>query len=148
MSSATITINTGQQITTQYDLEKIFLWGNRYENDNYVNNFSYSTITLLTGTVMGRVASTGVLIPSTASAVDGSQYPIGILARDVVNLAAGATQLCAICIAGDVAANLLIFTFGDTLDTVVNGRRYRDRLQADSSGIILRPRTLMTDFDN
>ena len=66
MSSATITINTGQQITTQYNLEKLFLWGNRYENDNYVNNFSYSTITLLAGTVMGRVASTGVLIPSTA----------------------------------------------------------------------------------
>jgi hypothetical protein len=148
MSSAIITINTGQQITTQYNLEKLFLWDNRYESDNYVNNFSYSTITLLAGTVMGRVASTGVLIPTTASAVDGSQYPIGVLARDVVNLAAGATQLCAICIAGDVSAPLLIFTFGDTLDTVVNGRRYRDRIQADSAGIILKGRTEMTAFDN
>lgn len=148
MSSATITINTGQQITTQYDLSKLFIWANRYENDNYVNNFSYSTITLLAGTVMGRVAGTGVLIPSTASAVDGSQFPIGVLARDVVNLAAGATQQCAICIEGDIAADLLIFTFGDTLDTVVAGRRYRDRLQADSAGIILRARTEMTNFDN
>ena len=148
MSSATITINTGQQITTQYNLEKLFLWSNRYENDNYVNNFSYSTITLLAGTVMGRVASTGVLIPSTASAVDGSQYPIGVLARDIVNMAAGSTQLCAICIAGDVSAPLLIFTFGDTLDTVVNGRRYRDRIQADSAGIVLRGRTEMTGYDN
>lgn len=148
MSSATITINTGQQITTQYNLEKLFLWGNRYENDNYVNNFSYSTITLLAGTVMGRVASTGVLIPSTASAIDGSQFPIGVLARDVVNLAAGATAQCAICVAGDVSANLLIFTFGDTLETVVAGRRYRDRIQADSMGLKLVFRTEMTDYDN
>lgn len=148
MSSATITINTGQQITSQYNLEKLFLWNNLYENDNYVNNFSYSTITLLAGTVMGRVASTGVLIPSTASAVDGSQFPIGVLARDVVNLAAGDKQQCAICISGAVSAPLLIFTFGDTLDTVVAGRRYRDRLQADSAGLILRQRTEMTGFDN
>lgn len=149
MSSASIRINTGQQITTDYDLSKIFLWNNRYENDSYVNNSGYSTIDLLAGTVMGRIASTGVLVPCLASAVDGSQFPIGILAQDVIGLPSGSTKQCAICVAGDVAAGKVIFKYGDNLETVVSGRRFRDRIQSDSVGIkLVFNSTEMTDFDN
>lgn len=148
MSSATIRVNTGQQITTDYDLSKIFIFDNRYENDNYVNNSNYNPITILAGTVMGRVAVTGVLVPSLASANDGSQFPIGILARDVVGLAGGTTVQCSICVSGDVAEDKVIFFFSDTLETVVNGRRYRDRIQSDTVGVLLRKRTEMTDYDN
>ncbi len=141
-------VNTGQQITTDYDLSKIFIWENRYEGDNYVNNSNYSPITLLAGTVMGRVSATGVIVPCLASAVDGSQIPVGILAQDIIGLVGGGTKSAAICIAGDVAEDKVIFYYSDTLETVVSGRRYRDRIQGDTAGIVLRKRTEMTDFDN
>jgi len=147
MSSINTRVNTSQQITTDYDVSKIFIWDNRYEADNYVNNSGYSTVTLQPGTVMGRIASTGILVPCLASAVDGSQFPIGILAETVV-LTAGQTKGCQICISGDVAEDKIIFFYGDTLDTVANGRRFRDWIQASTAGVILRKRTEMTDFDN
>lgn len=148
MSSANIRLNTGQQITTDYDISKIFIFNNRYENDNYVNNSNYSPLTLLAGTVMGRIASTGYMTPCLASAVDGSQIPRGILAHDVVNLAGGANQKIAICVSGDVAENKVIFFYGDSLETIVQGVRYRDRIQADTVGVLLRKSTEMTDYDN
>lgn len=157
MSAISNPINTGQQMTTNYDLSKIFVFNNRYETDNYVNNSSYNPITILAGTVMGRVALTGVLVPFVSTSNDGSQYPIGILAQDV-QLAAGQTAQCSICIAGDVAAEKVILwsnqggstTSGDTLDTIVSGtqRRVRDMIQSHSVGIILRPGTEMTGYDN
>jgi hypothetical protein len=149
MSSATVRVNTGQQITTDYELGKIFLWNNRYENDSYVNNSNYNPQTILAGTVMGRVTVTGFLQPSNAAAVDGSQRPIGILAQDIIGLASGSTRRASICVAGDVDANKCIFLFGDTMETVADGRRFRDRIQADSVGIkLIFGSTEMTDFDN
>jgi len=150
MSSVNIgRVNTGNQITSDYDLSKIFLFNNRYEADNYVNNYTYGSLNLLAGTVMGRIASTGSLVPCDASAVDGSQFPIGILAHDLLNLQSGEVRAgVTICISGDIAAEKLIFITGNTLDTVVNGRRFRDRIQSDSVGLLLRTVTDMTDFDN
>lgn len=146
MSSYNTRLNTGQQITTDYDLSKIFIWNNRYENDSYINNSNYNPITLLVGTVMGRIASTGYIVPCYASAVDGSQDPIGVLANDII-LSAGQSKQASICIAGDVASNKLIFLYGDSLETVVAGKRMKDRIQANSL-IILRASTEMTDYDN
>lgn len=148
MSSASIRINTGQQVTTDYEIGKIFLFQNRYENDSIIQNFGYSTISLLAGTVMGRVSATGYLYPSRADANDGTQFPVGVLAQDVIALAAGATQRVSICIAGDVAQEKLIFTFGGNINQLVSGKMYRDRIQTDSAGIILRPSSEMTDYDN
>lgn len=147
MSSVNTRINTGQQITTDYDVSKIFIWNNRYEGDSYVNNSGYSSVTLYPGTVMGRIAGSGVLVPCLASANDGSQFPIGILV-DQITLLAGQTKACMICISGDVAEDKVIFFYGDNLETVVAGRRFRDRIQADTAGVILRKRTEMTDYDN
>jgi len=148
MSSINQRVNTGQQLTTDYDLSKIFVWNNRYENDVYVNNSNYNPETILVGTVMGRVTNTGFLQPCSASATDGSQRPIGILANDVVSLAGGSSKKCTICVSGDIAAEKLIFFFGDTLDSIADGRRFRDRIGADSVGLKLVFATEMTDFDN
>lgn len=148
MSSINIRVNTGLQITTDYDLAKIFVWNNRYENDSYVNNSNYNPVTILAGTVMGRITTTGYVQPSSASAVDGSQRPIGILANDVVQLAGGTSKKVSLCVSGDVAAEQLIFFFGDTLETVSDGRRFKDRIQADSVGLKLVYRTEMSGFDN
>ncbi len=148
MSFGTVRNQTGVQVTTDFNVSKIFILNNRFEGDSETNNYTYSTLDLFVGTVMGRVRGTGVLVPSKASAVDGSDVPVGILAQDLLGMVAGETRTCTICIAGDVAQEQLIFIDGDTLDTVVNGRRYRDRIQGDTAGIILRSVTGMTDYDN
>jgi hypothetical protein len=142
--------NIGQrQITTDYDLSKIFVFGNRYENDNYVNNSNYNPLTLLTGTVMGRVTATNAVVPCYGSAVDGSQDPIGVLATDLIAIPGGSNvQNIPLCVEGDVIANKLIFLYGDTLDTIVNGKRMRDRIGSNSVGLKLVASTEMTDFDN
>lgn len=149
MPSANIRLNTGNQITTDYEYSKIFLFNNRYEDDSdaYVNNSGYSTLTLLAGTVMGRVTGSGQLKPCYVGATDGSQEPVGILAHDIVNLPSGSSANVVICIGGDVAQKKVIFLFGDTLETQANGRRYKDRIQTNTT-IILRGGEEMTDYDN
>ncbi len=149
MSSATVRTNTGSQITTDYELGKIFLLDNRYETDNYVNNSNYNPQTIPAGTVMGRVTNTGYLQPVNAAATDGSQRPIGILAQDIIALPGGTSKRASICVAGDVDANKIIFLFGDTLESIADGRRFRDRIQADSVGIkLVFGSTEMTGYDN
>ncbi len=149
MSSGTIRSNTGSQITTDYDLGKIFIWNNRYEDDTeaYVNNSGYSSINLYAGTVMGRVANSGQLKPCYVGSTDGSQLPRGVLAHDIIGLEAGQSANARICIGGDVAQRKLIFLFGDSLETIVNGVRYKDLIQQNTT-IILRGGEEMTSFDN
>lgn len=145
MSSVNQRLNTGQQATTDYDLSKIFLLDNRYESDSYVNNSGYATLTLLAGTVMGRIAGTNTLAPTISGYTDGSQIPIGVLAQDVT-LLAGQSKQVSICIRGDVAANKLIFLGGDNLNTVIAGRTMKDHLQ--QYGPLVRTSTETTDYDN
>lgn len=145
MSSVNQRLQGTQQVITDYDLSKIFLFNNRYESDSYVNNSGYSSLTLLAGTVMGRIAGTNVLAPTISGALDGSQFPIGILAQDVV-LSAGQSQQVAICIVGDINSAKIIFLGGDNLNTVIAGRTMKDHLQ--SYGLLMRTSTEMTDFDN
>lgn len=149
MSSGTIRSNTGNQITTDYELGKLFLWNNRYEDDAdaYVNNSGYATINLYAGTVMGRVANSGQLKPCYVGSTDGSQLPRGILAHDIIGLGSGSSASAKMCIGGDVAARKLIFLFGDSLETIVNGVRYKDLIQQNTT-ILLRGGEEMTDYDN
>jgi len=148
MSSITNPLNTGQQMTTNYDLSKIFLWDNRYDSENYVNNSNYNPVTILAGTVMGRIASTGRVVPCDASQTDGSQIPMGVLAQDVL-LLGGALQKVAICVRGDVNQNALIFWTGNSVNTIVGNnppRRMFDLIQ--DSGIKLVSGTEMSATDN
>ena len=148
MSFNTVVTSTPNQASLQIDLKKLFVFNNRYEKDNYINNSGYDPIILPAGTVMGRVATTGVLVPFTSTASDGSQFILGILAQDV-QLAAGATQQAAICIAGDVAGELVQFSkIGDGFDTVVSSRRVRDKIQGETVGIILRFADEQLQYDN
>lgn len=145
MSNISQRNQTANQITTDYDLSKIFLLNNRYENDTYLSNSGYATLTLLAGSVMGRIAATNQLTYCQSGALDGSQFPIGVLAQDVT-LLAGQTQQVAICIFGDVASAKLIFVGGDNLNTVISGRTMKDHLQG--YGVLVRVGTEMTDYDN
>lgn len=140
--------NTASQLTMNTDISKIFVFENRYQKKQYVNNSSYDPKVLAAGTVMGRVAATGVLVPFASNASDGSQFVVGILAQDL-SIEASDTVQATICVSGDVVKNKLVFDRpGDALETVVSSRRVEDKIGAETVGIILVESTEMTDFDN
>lgn len=132
------------QLFVQHDKSRTFIFNNEYLEGSFT---AAATETLPIGTLMGRVSATGKLVALDSSATDGSQYPVGILDDDydVVN---GETSLVSICIGGDVVENKVILAAGDTLNTVIEDRRLRDRIAADTLGIKLVPSTEMTAADN
>lgn len=152
MSTVNQVLNTGQQAINNYDVSKIFIFENKFQDAPY-NNSAYADVTLQTGTVMGRVTGTGYIKPCVSSATDGSQVPIGVL-NETRTFAAGFLGNVGICVAGSVVAEKLIFiTPTDNLDTSVTigavTRRMRDRIQSDSVGILLVEGTdELTKFDN
>jgi hypothetical protein len=149
MSSQTTPVNTNSQMTVNTDLSKIFLWNNRYDKAQYTNGTG-AAVTLLAGTVLGRITASGKLLPlKSAPAIgeEGSEIPLGILAHDVT-VANGATVDLSYCVAGDVAQEKIILQGADTLDTVISARRIRDRITGDTMGIKLVSGTEMTAFDN
>lgn len=143
----TIPLNTSNELFVNTDISKIFIWGNRFQKGQYINNSTYDPIVLKAGTILGRIHATNVLVPLVASASDGSQFPVGILAQDLT-IAASATVTTTMVDYGDVAQDKIIFVKpGDGLETVVSSRRIKDHLQAQ--GIKVVPGgDEMTGFDN
>jgi hypothetical protein len=147
MSTNQVTVSTNNQQTTNYDLSKIFLLNNRYQSGNYTNS-GYVAVTLPAGTVIGRIAATGAVVPLKSTASDGSQFPIGILAQDYT-IQPGAVTSLMYGVCGDVAQELIVFNNGtDTLSTIVSGRQLFDRIQFDTVGIFIKPSVDLTDYDN
>ncbi len=146
MSTNNQVLNTGQQAITNYDVSKIFIGNNRYENALY-NNSSYDSVTLRAGMLMGRISANNYIVPLQSDASDGSQFPVGILASDYV-VEDGDSVNLSLCVAGDVAEEKIIFTGQDTIETVVSSRRLRDRIAADTVGIKVVSGTEMADYDN
>lgn len=144
MSSQTIVTNTGQQAHIVTETAKVFLW-NRRSAPGQVNNSEYDDLDIPEGTVMGRIATTGLLVPCASGASDGSQFPVGILIGGVV-VPYGETLNVFVCDDGDVNAGQLIFDGTDDLDTVVDGRQLRDHLKL--MGIKPIVSTEMTKSDN
>ncbi len=137
---------SGNQARINTDLSKIFLRDNRYQKGNQINNSSYNPMTLVAGTLMGRISATGTLAPMYAPGADGTQFPVGLLAEDL-EIDAGETKEITIVDFGDVAEDKVTFFWaGQTLETVVSSRRVRDHLQAQ--GIKLITAIEMTDYDN
>ncbi len=144
-SEATDVLNTGSQLYTNYSYDKIFIGCNTFENADLTA--SGSDVTVEMGTLMGRIHATGKIIPLVAAATDGSQYPLGITAAKYEVLD-GATQTMSLCVSGEVEETLITLNGAETLDTVVSGRRLRDRIASDTLGIKLRNSTEMTVADN
>lgn len=134
MSKATLILNTGQMAIIEYDLNKIFTWENRYQKADYTNSDTYDPVTLLAGTVMGRISATNKIVPLTSGASDGSQYPVGILA-DNYTIEEGDTQELMYCNYGDVAESKILLQGSDDLETVIDGRTIRDRIMGDTAGV-------------
>lgn len=147
MAEQNVVFNNGQQAIINTSTPQIFLWNKRSEQGQ-MNNGTYDPITYPAGTVLGRVSATGLLKPLASAAVDGSQFPVGVLMSGYT-VEEGETRDVFMCVAGDVAAEQLIFQGSDTLNTVISGRRLRDRIQADTVGIKLVFATEMSGpYDN
>lgn len=145
MSTVDQVLNTGSQAFTNYDTSKIFIWENRFQTESY-NNSTYDDVTLEAGTVMGRVASTGKIVPFQSNASNGSQYPIGVLNQKWI-VEEGDTVSLSICVGGDVASDKLVFTRdGDGLTTSVGSEQVRDLIR--KVGIKLVSVDELTGFDN
>lgn len=137
---------SGGMRITNYDTSKIFIFNNEFESGQ-VNNDDYEDLEIAPGTLMGRVSTTGMLVPLESAATDGSQFPVGIMANDLA-VPFGETAEVMICVSGEVDANHLILQGSDTLDTVISDRRLRDRIGADTVGIILKSVAELGKFDN
>lgn len=129
----------------QYNTNIIFLRDNKYTTEPY-NNSTYADVTLTAGTLMGRIATTNYVVPVTSGASDGSQYPIGLVAEDVVISASSSAEI-PLCTAGEVDEDSINFdSADDTLDTVLDSIRYKDRLKR--MGIIPVSGTELSAYDN
>lgn len=147
MSKQEVALNTGSQVTTNYNLAKIFVYNNRYINGNYINS-TYDDVTLQAGTLMGRVLADGTVKPLQSNATDGSQIPLGVLAADLVVVGGDSVDV-PICTSGDVVeAQVILTKSGDTMNTIIEARRLRDRIAGDTVGVNLVGTNENTYLDN
>jgi len=137
---------SGGMLVSNRDTSKMFLFGNSFE-DGTVDNGDGDDLVLAGGTLMGRVAATGMLVPLSTGASDGSQYPVGVLATNYT-IAYGEEKAVKICTAGEIDSSFLVIPDGESLDDVIDGRQLRDRIGADTVGLILRDVAQLSDFDN
>ena len=147
MSNATEISKTGNFLHTDYDVSKIFVFSNRYESAT-LTNASGGVKTFLPGTLMGRITASLKLVPVASAAVDGSQFPVGVLKTQVTDLADATDATVNVCISGDVVESKVILDGADTMDTIIVARPIRDRIASDTMGIKLVDSFELTGVDN
>jgi len=150
MSSVTNVQNDSNLSHNQYDVSKVFL-RNIISQEETLNNATGGALDFAPGTLLGRVTASGKLIPLASAANDGSQFAVGILMSNVVQLGAAADQTVQVCIGGEVAEDKVVLAGADTLTTTVtnNGARtIKDIIASDTKGIQLRGATELTNYDN
>lgn len=133
-------------LITNFDVSKIFIWNNRYNKATYTNSTG-SSVTLVKGTLLGRITSSGKVVPHTSAATDGSQNPLGILADDYT-VANGASVDVTYCDGGDVAKDKVILGSGDTMTTAVGTLGTIADLIGRNTTIKLVDSTELTGYDN
>lgn len=147
MGSQSVTVNTGRQLFVNNDSSQTFIGGTFTRRSESVNNSGYADITILEGTLMGRILSSGVMIPFKSDASDGSQIPRGLMNNTVV-IPAGEMIELPIVIMGEVATNKLVFAkTGDSIATVIGTSGTVEDLLG-VIGIKLLDSREMTDYDN
>jgi len=109
-------------LINNYSTRNLFVWNNRFNQSvaTYTNSTG-SSVTLLTGMLIGRIASSGKVAQCISTATDGSQVPIGVLTQDYT-VANSASADISFCIQGDIDYGLLVFGGSptDSLTTVIS----------------------------
>ncbi len=146
-TKSTITVQTRNQLNVDTEVSRIFVYDNRTERANLPNTTG-GDVEVLEGTILGRISATGKLEIMKSGAADGSEKPVGILLGDVPILTAGNADVNFV-VDGDVVEEQLIFDGTDDLDTVVDGKAYRDWLASDTVGIhLVKQGDNLTGLDN
>lgn len=154
MSSITqVTSNNNSQVTN-YETSKFLLGDNRFIDGTV--EASGSDIDLVEAMVMGRVASTGKLVPLSASATDGSQLPVGlcVVSKTIPD---GSSATVRLVNKGRVSENKINFIGSETLDTAITitdgsstdttyKKTIRDLL--NEIGLVLEDIDELTNYDN
>ena len=147
MSTVTNTVQTRNQLTTNYDLSKFLLGFNSFVNANVTA--SGADVVLTQGQLMGRIAATQLLTPCVATATDGSQIPVGLAVVDQT-IADGDTDAVNLVNKGKVDESKIDLAGVETLATLIgptsNTRSYRDYL--NDLGLELVTAEELTAFDN
>ena len=105
-----------------YSTRNLFVWNNRFNSISATyTNSTGSEVTLSAGMLIGRIASSGLVVQAISTATDGSQVPIGVLTQDYT-VANGDSVTVSFCIQGDVDYGMLVFGGSpvDTLSTVIS----------------------------
>lgn len=140
MSEINTVLQTGSQLTTNYDRSKIFLGGNRFKTGSF-KNIGAEEITLVAGTLIAKVTANtietdnviGYLREYDSGDEEGGAIPVGILAQEIKVGAGETVENVNYCIAGDYDLDALVLPNGsDTLDTVVNGKAIREHIIAET----------------
>jgi len=134
-------------IINQRSTEKIFLFNNEYISGTFNNNTG-DVLQLVGGELIGRDSTTDKLVILTAAGANGANIPLGINRSCYVDLADGLDVTMYVCISGGVSQSKVILSGAETLETVVSGRRLKDRIIGDTAGIRLDELTELTDYDN
>jgi hypothetical protein len=118
---------TRNQSTADYQIKRIFVFDNRFESGNYLNN-SGATATIEAGMLVARSTTVaGGLIPVTSANLANV---IGIAALEgAVDLANAATLSITYGTKGTIDGNQLVLPATVTLDTVVGQKTLRDVLE-------------------
>jgi hypothetical protein len=116
MGTVTNVIATNNQLATNYDSSKLLLGFNFFTKEVYTAGGA--DVTLVQGLVMGKIASTGKIVPLDKDAVDGSQYPVGIIVETQIILA-NATKTLTLVNKGKIASAKVVFADVETLDTLI-----------------------------
>lgn len=111
---------------TSYQSDQLI--GGRFMPETSVVTIASGTLTR--GTVLGKVTSTGYYTESVATAVDGSQNPIAVLADDA-DATAGAVE-APVYQTGEFTGSRLIFDASWTLATVTAALRMASIFVRDS----------------
>lgn len=131
-----------------YDYSMLILFNPTSDTGN-VTNSSGSTETLKLGTLIGRVAATGLLVAQVSTATDGSQVPIGVLAA-TYTIANGATQSVIYIKAGELNSGMIIYGGSDTSATSITDNSTHLGTIGDilsGKGILLKPGQELTYVD-
>lgn len=147
MSTYTTPVNTDNQMTTNYDFSKVFLGNNTFEKATLIK-LGAGTVDIPVGTLLGRISASGKVTILKSAAVDGSEIPVGILARPLTGVIQNAENVISMCVSGSVAKDKVVLDGANTLDTVIDGRMIKDRIAGDTLGIKLYAGVEMTNTDN
>ena len=148
MSTGVTRIQTSNQLVTDYDTQKIFRFNTEIVTKGNYTNPTGVEVTLPIGTVFGRISATGLLLPLATDAVDGSEFPVGILAEGFIVAIAGTLTDVPLVDIGDVVESLIVLPAGDTLEDIISGKRLKDRIMSDTRGINLITSIQNSKFDN